>query len=144
MSVPNSALWNKPIKNYSRLAERQLSVAVGIPYGGDLAKALAVLRGLLDDPRVLHTPSPAVAVTDLGENAVTVTLTCWARAADLGVLGNDLRLRATERLGNAGFAPPLPRREVRVESQERPQAARSRGHASARGPSPHKACHSLR
>jgi len=123
MSVPNSALWNKPIKNYSRLAERQLSVAVGIPYGGDLAKALAVLRGLLDDPRVLHTPSPAVAVTDLGENAVTVTLTCWARAADLGVLGNDLRLRATERLGNAGFAPPFPRREVRVEPQERPQAA---------------------
>ena len=54
---------------------------------------------------------------------MTLTLTCWARAADLGALGNDLRLRATERLGNAGFAPPLPRREVRAESQERPQAA---------------------
>ena len=67
--------------------------------------------------------APAVAVTDLGENAVTLTLTCWARAADLGALGNDLRLRATERLGNAGFAPPFPRREVRVEPQERPQAA---------------------
>ena len=123
MSVPNSALWNKPIKNFSHLVERQLSVAVGIPYGGDLTKALSILRGLLDDPRVLRTPAPAVAVTDLGENAVTVTLTCWTRAADLSSLGNDLRLKATERLGTAGFAPPFPRREVRVEPTDRPQAA---------------------
>ena len=57
MSVPNSALWNKPIKNFSHLVERQLSVAVGIPYGGDLTKALSILRGLLDDPRVLRTPA---------------------------------------------------------------------------------------
>ena len=58
MSVPNSALWNKPIKNFSRLAERQLSVAVGIPYGGDLAKALAILRGLRKRRQARRLPRP--------------------------------------------------------------------------------------
>lgn len=122
MSVPNSALWNKPIKNFSRLPTRQLSVTVGIAYGGDLGKAIGILHGLFDDPRVLQAPSPAVAVTALGESAAQVTLTCWTRAADLGGLGNDLRLRATSSLAAAGFAPPFPRREVHLEGG-RPEPA---------------------
>ena len=79
VSVPNGALWIKPIRNLSRLPGRQLAVAVRVPYGADLGEALAVLRGLLDDARVLPAPTPGVAVTALGETAAEVTLGCWPR-----------------------------------------------------------------
>jgi small conductance mechanosensitive channel len=106
LSVPNSAVWNRSVRNLSRLPTRQLSLAVRVRYADDLERALEVLRGLLDDPRMLSSPPPEVQVTDLGETTVEVTLRGWTKAADHPALLSDLRRRAKAALAAAGFALP--------------------------------------
>jgi small conductance mechanosensitive channel len=106
LSVPNSAVWNRPVRNLSRLPTRQLSLVVRVHYEDDLERALEALRGLLDDPRVLPSPPAEVQVTDLGETAVEVTLRGWTKVADHPALLSDLRRRAKAALAAAGFALP--------------------------------------
>jgi small conductance mechanosensitive channel len=79
---------------------------VRVHYQDDLERALEVLHGLLDDPRVLPSPPPEVQVTDLGETTVEVTLRGWTKAADHPALLSDLRRRAKAALAAAGFALP--------------------------------------
>ncbi|MEK9942780.1 MAG: mechanosensitive ion channel domain-containing protein, partial [Gammaproteobacteria bacterium] len=53
LSVPNSALWNTSILNYTRLPTRRLDIPVGIAYEDDVEKAMALLlEKLRADSRV--------------------------------------------------------------------------------------------
>ncbi len=94
LSVPNSAVWNRPVRNLSRLPTRQLNLPVRLRHADDLERALEELHGLLDDPRVLPSPPAEVQVTDLGETTVEVTLRGWTKAADHPSLLSGLRRRA--------------------------------------------------
>ena len=106
ISVPNSQLWNKTIRNYSRLPTRRLDIAMSIGYRDDLDRALAVMRETVAaDARVLPQPEPKVLVTAL-DGGFTATMSAWTRSADFDDLKSDL-LRATrQRLSEAGVSTP--------------------------------------
>ncbi|HEY5598723.1 MAG TPA: mechanosensitive ion channel domain-containing protein, partial [Kiloniellales bacterium] len=81
--VPNSQLWNRTIKNYSRLPTRRLDIDVGISYNDDIDTAQSVLLDLLrQDTRVLAEPAPQVLVEELAESSVNLNLRCWTKADD--------------------------------------------------------------
>ncbi len=114
ISVPNSQLWNKTIRNYSRLPTRRLDVAMSIGYGDDLDRATAVLSRVLgDDPRVLTEPAPRVVVTGM-DGAITLSMRCWTNAANFGDLQADLLRSGRARLTEAGISTPLTPRAVQV------------------------------
>ena len=113
--VPNSQLWNRTIKNYSRLPTRRLDVAVGIAYGDSMDKAQAVLLDLLrQDQRVLADPEPQVLVTELGDSAVNLGLRCWTKADDYWGLLFDTTKAAKQCLDDAGISIPFPQRDVHL------------------------------
>jgi small conductance mechanosensitive channel len=115
LGVPNSQLWNRPLKNYSRLPTRRLDVVVGISYDDDIDRALAVLGDELErDARVLADPAPQVMVTALADSSVNLNLRCWTNAADYWGLLFDLTKGAKQRLEAEGFTIPFPQRDVHV------------------------------
>jgi len=117
LMVPNSSLWNRPIKNYSRLPTRRLDVTVGVSYETEVERALDVLLDeLRSDPRVLDDPAPQVMVTALAHSAVNVNLRCWANAGDYWDLLFHLNRRAKERLDAEGIAIPYPQRDIHIKA----------------------------
>ncbi|MBL8658852.1 MAG: mechanosensitive ion channel [Rhodospirillales bacterium] len=125
VTVPNSQLWNKTIRNYSRLPTRRLDVAMSVGYADDLERAMGVLHGLLDeDRRVLREPAPQVLVTALN-GGFTVTMRCWTESGNFGDLQSDLLRLGRLRLSDAGLSTPYSLRAVREAPVLRPPSASS-------------------
>ncbi len=113
--VPNNQLWNKSIKNYSRLPTRRLSLVIGISYDDDIEAALRVLQDLLgSDQRVLADPEPEVIVKELADSSVNISMRCWANSDDYWNLLCDLTKQSKQHLAAAGFTIPFPQRDLHI------------------------------
>jgi small conductance mechanosensitive channel len=113
--VPNSQLWGRTIKNFSRLPTRRLDIVVGISYGDDIDQAQAILLKLLrDDSRVLAEPAPVVLVKELAESSVNLNLRCWTKADDYWSALFETTKAAKLCLDAAGISIPFPQRHIHV------------------------------
>ena len=119
VEVPNQQLWNRAIKNFSRLPTRRLDLVVGIGYADDLDKAQAALMGLLtNDARVLGDPAPQVLVKELSDSSVNLNLRCWTEAPNYWAVLFDLTKAAKQRLEAEGITIPFPQRDVHLYKTE--------------------------
>ncbi len=115
LMVPNAQIWNRSIKNYSRLPTRRLDIEVGIAYHEDIAAAFAALNELLEqEARVLGDPPHQVMVSNLADSAVTLNLRCWTNSGDYWGLRFDMIRRCKEVLDAAGITIPFPQRDVHL------------------------------
>lgn len=112
-SLPNSLIWGNPIINFSRNTTRRLDIEVGIRYGDDLDKAIALLKDLVTEHEyVLDDPEPQVMAMDYKDSVVTVNIRVWAPVENYWDLRFDLYRQAAQRLGEAGFQTPIPAHQV--------------------------------
>lgn len=81
--VPNKVVWGSSITNFNALGIRRVDTVVGVAYGMDVAKAIAVaLQAVKGVPGVLSDPSPVVAVASLADSAVVLNVRPWVKCAD--------------------------------------------------------------
>ncbi|MDG1573498.1 mechanosensitive ion channel family protein [Robiginitalea sp. M366] len=81
--VPNGAMANGNIINYTALGKIRVDVVVGIGYGEDLQKAKAVLTEVLtSNPKVLQDPAPSVNVLELGDSSVNLAVRPYSTPED--------------------------------------------------------------
>ncbi len=119
VEVPNGQLWNRAIRNYSRVEARRLDLAVGIAYDDDIDKALAAMMDLLvKDERVNDDPEPQVMVKELGDSSVNLNLRCWIAPGDYWGLRFDLTKAIKQRLDAEGITIPFPQRDVHLYKTE--------------------------
>jgi len=89
--VPNSALWNVPLRNYTRNPGRLVSLAVTIPQtlGTDSARKTLLALALKDD-RIAKTPAPLVFVERIVADGSLLNFRLWAEPQHIGALQRDL------------------------------------------------------
>jgi small conductance mechanosensitive channel len=110
---PNSELWNKPVKNFTRNRTRRNDITVGIDYGDDIALAQKTLVDLaIRDKRVLAEPAPASFVASLGESAVDITLRYWTAPSDFLATKMDLTKAAKLAFDDNGLSIPFPQQVI--------------------------------
>lgn len=86
--LPNGALSNSIINNYSKMQYRRLEWIVGLDYGCDSAKVKSVLRDILTaDDRVQHMAQgapadPLIELSALGNSSVQFVMRAWVRSED--------------------------------------------------------------
>lgn len=112
--VPNGALSNGHITNYSREPRRRADINIGIDYSSDIKRAREVLLDIAKDPRVQLDPAPVVFVTGLGESAVNISLRVWVATGDFWPVTFEFTELAKERLTEAGIGIPFPQRVVHL------------------------------
>ena len=112
--VPNGALSNGHITNYSRESTRRAEIVVGIDYSSDIKRAREVLLEIANDPRVHRDPAPVVFVTGLGDNAVNLSMRVWVNTGDFWPVTFEFIELAKERLTAAGIGIPFPQRVVHM------------------------------
>ena len=89
--VPNSMLWNTPVKNFSRLETRRFDLTVSLPVDSDIRKAETLLLGIATrDKRVNSKPAPATQVSEITKDTVSVTLQAWIKTTEYGATSRDL------------------------------------------------------
>ena len=112
--VPNGALSNGHITNFSREPRRRADINVGIDYSSDIKLARQILLEIAEDPRVLREPEPVVFVTGLGDSSVNLSLRVWVATADFWPVTFSFTEQAKERLTAAGVGIPFPQRVVHL------------------------------
>ncbi len=81
--VPNGALSNSTVTNYSAFETRRLDFKFTVAYNSDISLVKKVLYSCAKvDERVLADPSPVVYVTGHGENGLELQLRVWVNGAD--------------------------------------------------------------
>ena len=113
--VPNSKIGADAIINFSRRGTRRFELRVGIGYGDDIGKAIAVVRRLYAaDSRILQDPAPTVWTDALGDSAVYLLLRAYTAVDDFWPAQTDLLRAVKENFDAEGIHIPFPQREVRV------------------------------
>jgi len=81
--VPNGAISNGIITNFSAEETRRVDFVFGIGYDDDIAKAKATLQRIFaEEDRVFTDPEPLVVVSELADSSVNFTCRAWVNAAD--------------------------------------------------------------
>ena len=88
--VPNGALSNGTIINYSMQGSRRADLTISLSYDTDLKKAKDIITKVLaNNPKVLTSPIAEVAVKNLTDNAIQLAVRPWAKNEDFGVVVSD-------------------------------------------------------
>lgn len=112
--VPNGALSNGSIVNFSRQPTRRVQLDLEIAYEDNVKHARKVLLKLAHaDSRVLKDPEPAVWLAALGENSVSLSLRMWVKTEDFWGVYWSLLEQAKEEFELEGITIPYPQRVVR-------------------------------
>jgi len=113
ITIPNAAVWGASIKNFSHHATRRVDLAIGISYGDDIDKGMAVIHDAIKaDSRVNGDPEPMVAVSNLGDSSVDLVVRVWCAAGDYWPLKFGLTKAIKEALDANGISIPFPTRTV--------------------------------
>ena len=95
----NGQVIGAPIFNQSRRETRRTDITLTLQHGADLQAAFAAARAAIAaDERILPEPAPALAIGDITERGVALTVQVWSRAAQNGDVRNMLLQRLHARL----------------------------------------------
>lgn len=104
ITVPNSAVWGHPVKNYSIYPERVLSLRFRLAHGADLDAALMIAREIATgDTRCLASPGPGFALDHDADGAVALVVSTWTLASNMDALKTDLIRNIRRRLEAASI-----------------------------------------
>lgn len=115
--VPNSDIWGSAIRNFSYNDTRRIELNIGIDYGDDIDKAMAVVaKTLSGDKRTLKDPEPVIAVGGLGDSSVDLLIRFWCSGGDFWALKWDMTKAIKETFDKEGISIPYPHQVVqRIE-----------------------------
>ena len=107
--LPNKSVWGGPITNFSALSIRRVDMQVGIAYGEDISKAVAIVKDVLSRmPGVLDDPAPTVAVAGLDSSQVTLNIRPWAQSTEYFDILSETLKNVKEEFDKAGVEIPFP------------------------------------
>jgi len=111
--IPNRKIVGEVLHNYGTV--RQQDVKVGVSYNTDLAKALAVIRGVLNqNDKVLKDPEPMVAVVGFGDSSVDIAVKPWTELKNYAAARAELHLGLANAFRANGIEMPFPQQEIRL------------------------------
>jgi len=115
--IPNGAISNGSITNYSAEGQLRVDLAVGIAYESDVPKAKSLLLSMMmEDPRVLKEPAPVVAVSELADSSVNLVVRPWCGFDDYWDVYFDTTEKAKSVLEENGISIPFPQHDIHIQN----------------------------
>lgn len=116
--IPNGAVSNNPITNFSKQATRRVDIVFGISYDDDLRVGKDVLTKMIEaDERIHSDPAPMVVISSLGDSCVNITTRSWVDSGNYWPVYFDLMEKGKLGLEEAGLSIPYPQQDVHVHQQ---------------------------
>lgn len=118
--IPNGALFNGTINNFSDKDIRRLDWTVAVEYGAEVQETKEVLMSLLkSDIRILNTvkgapADPFVALSELSDSSVKFVMRGWVASSDYWNVKFAINERIYEELPKNGIRFPFPQMDIHV------------------------------
>ena len=113
--IPNGSISNSTITNITANPTRRVDLVIGIGYDDDIRKAKETLLEILAaDSRILPTPAPFVAVSELAESSVNLVVRPWVNTGDYWAVYFDLTEKIKITFDERGISFPYPQRDVHL------------------------------
>lgn len=119
--VPNGALSNGNIINFSMEGKRRADLVFSVAYDANLKDVKNVIMNIMQqNPKVLKTPEPSVSVTELTDSSVKLAVRPWANNADYGDVVSETIENSKAALYNAGIEiQPFVKESSKKDSHEK-------------------------
>ena len=115
--IPNGALSNGNIINFSTEGTRRVDLVFGVGYDSDIKKTKEVFSQVLAaHPKVLKEPAPTIAVSELADSSINFVVRPWCTADDYWSVYFEITENVKEALDAAGIEIPYPHR-VEIQKQ---------------------------
>ncbi|MFT5959474.1 MAG: small conductance mechanosensitive channel [Polaribacter sp.] len=116
--IPNGALSNGNIVNYSTEATRRVDFTFGVGYDSDIKKTKEVISHVINShPLVLKEPAPAVNLSELADSSINFFTRGWVKKEDYWTVKFDVLEQTKEALDAAGIEIPYPH-SVQINKKE--------------------------
>ena len=107
--LPNGALSNGTIVNYTQLGKLRVDITIGVSYDADIRETKEVLmRAMTSQEKVLKDPAPTVNMGELADSSVNYEVRPWATPADYWDVYFQTIENCKIELDKAGIEIPYP------------------------------------
>lgn len=107
--IPNGALSNGNIVNYTTAGTRRVDLVYGVGYDSDIKQTKAVFDKVLSaHPKILKEPAPTVALSELGDSSLNFVVRPWCNAEDYWAVYFEITEQVKEALDAAEIEIPYP------------------------------------
>ena len=117
--VPNAAVAEATIKDFSTYPTRRIDMVIRISYTDDIRQARDILLGeMMADGRVLEDPAPVVTVAELAEVNVDLNVRPWVKNEDYSATRQDLMERIKLAFDEQGITIPYPQVGIHLQGDD--------------------------
>lgn len=116
--LPNGAVSNGDITNYTEEGLLRVDLTVGISYDSDIRKAKEILLEVMEnDERVLKDPAPFVGVSELADSSVNLAVRPHCTPDNYWGVYFDTLENCKNALDKAGVTIPFPQVDVHMDKE---------------------------
>lgn len=113
--IPNGALLNGNITNFSRKDIRRLDLTFSIEYEQDFITAEKALKDVIAaNELILKSPEPFVAITEHGESAIKIITKSWVKTGDYWTVYYQMLENVKKAFDEQGINIPYNHLDVRI------------------------------
>lgn len=118
--IPNGALSNGTINNFSHNKVRRVEWIIDVEYGTDVEKTKALLHDLLDDdPRILFVKTgapadPFIGLSALAASSIQIVAKVWVNKADYWPVKFDMNEKIYTEFPKNGISFPYQKLDVNI------------------------------
>lgn len=116
ITIPNGALSNSTIINYSRSDLRRLDLQFSIGYGDNIDQARdAILAVAETSGMMLREPEPLIGVNSHGDSAIILDAKFWCKNSDYWTFYYYMNQNVKEAFDEQGISIPFPQMDVHMD-----------------------------
>jgi len=120
--IPNGALSNGNIDNYSSRPIRRIDIEISVSYNTDADKFIELITSILKaDKRILDAKThgaadPMVVLSSMGDSSIVFLVRYWTKADDYWNTKFDLNKEFFKQIPANGFSFDYPHMDVKIRS----------------------------
>lgn len=116
--LPNGPVANGTIVNFTKADKRRVDWSFGISYGDDLKVAKDLLTKFIqEDNRILKDPESFVALGELADSSVNITVRAWCKTEDYWGVFFDMNERVYNEFEKMGLSIPFPQMDIHMKKE---------------------------
>lgn len=115
--VPNGAMANGNMVNFTMQEKRRVDFTVGIAYGDDYEKAKSTLEKFIaEDDKILKDEPNFIGLVELADSSVNLTLRVWCKTEDYWDVYFKMNERIYKEFEQVGLNIPFPQLDVHIQN----------------------------
>lgn len=111
--LPNGAVSNGNITNYSSEKKRRVDITMGVSYDANIKETKDLLLKIItDNSKVLSDPAPMIVLGELADSSVNFYLRPWVNSEDYWDVYFEIMETCKIELDKAGIEIPYPQMDI--------------------------------